>query len=99
MVILDKNPLESARKYMNSHMVITDGAVIDRDVLPIEPMLTAPMDPPEPEQSLLVPTLSTSRFPICPMCMWHQSHRQQPHQEESWQRSPTSTYSPPRFAT
>jgi imidazolonepropionase-like amidohydrolase len=45
LVILDKNPLESAHNYRSIHAVIKDGRIIDRDALPVAPMistLTAP---------------------------------------------------------
>jgi adenine deaminase len=70
LVILDKNPLQAAKNYESISTVIKDGAVVDRDALPLNPVLTRPLDPPEPEEALLVPAITTSRFPMCPLCMW-----------------------------
>ncbi len=41
MVILDANPLESARNYRKISAVIKDGKVVDRDPLPLAPLITA----------------------------------------------------------
>jgi imidazolonepropionase-like amidohydrolase len=70
MVILDQNPLQAAKNYESISMVIKDGAVVDRDALPLNPVLTRPLDPPEPEEALLIPAITTARFPMCPLCTW-----------------------------
>jgi predicted amidohydrolase YtcJ len=40
IVILDKDPLQSAENYRAIHAVIKDGAVVDTSSLPIRPMLS-----------------------------------------------------------
>lgn len=40
MVILDKNPLKSARNYRSIYRVIKDGEVVDIDALPLEPVVS-----------------------------------------------------------
>ena len=40
MVILDKNPLKSARNYRSIYRVIKDGEVIDIDALPLNPVVS-----------------------------------------------------------
>lgn len=42
MVILDANPLESARNYRRIHAVIKGGAIVDRDALPTSPRISSP---------------------------------------------------------
>lgn len=39
MVVLDANPLESARNYRRIHAVIKGGAIVDRDALPTSPRI------------------------------------------------------------
>ncbi|MGQ0646977.1 MAG: amidohydrolase family protein [Gemmatimonadaceae bacterium] len=41
LVILDANPLESARNYRRIHAVIKDGKVVDLGALPVAPIITA----------------------------------------------------------
>ena len=41
MVILDKNPLKSARNYRTIHKVIKEGNVVDIDALPLAPLISA----------------------------------------------------------
>ncbi len=41
LLLLDANPLDSARNYGTIRTVIKDGKVIDRDTLPMHPILTA----------------------------------------------------------
>jgi imidazolonepropionase-like amidohydrolase len=71
MLILDKNPLESAENYRSIHMILKDGTVINRDALPVDPVLTKPMEPPS-EEILAYRAhrhVGRSGFPMCPMCM------------------------------
>ena len=42
MVILDADPLESARNYRRIHAVIKGGAIVDRDALPTSPRISSP---------------------------------------------------------
>jgi imidazolonepropionase-like amidohydrolase len=67
LVILNKDPLKAAGNYRSIHSVIKDGVVIDRDALPLKPILTKPAEPAD-EESAYVPFITGSKFPICPMC-------------------------------
>ena len=42
LVVLDADPLASARNYRRIHTVLKDGKVVDRDALPLAPVITAP---------------------------------------------------------
>ncbi len=42
LVILDRNPLESAQNYRSIHQVVKSGRIVDRQALPTHPLLTAP---------------------------------------------------------
>jgi imidazolonepropionase-like amidohydrolase len=69
LVVLDKNPLESARHYRTIHKVVKAGAVVDIDALPLTPLLTR--DPPDPlpeEASYKHFTHTGQRFPLCACC-------------------------------
>jgi len=67
MVILDKNPLQSAANYRSIHMVLKDGAVVDRAALPMNPLLTKPMEPPSDEVLAYRArrAAGASRYPCC----------------------------------
>jgi imidazolonepropionase-like amidohydrolase len=41
LVILDENPLESARNYRSIHSVIKDGRIVDLDALPVAPIISS----------------------------------------------------------
>ncbi len=56
LLILDKNPLQGARNYRSIHSVIKEGVVVDRAVLPTNPILTRPLDPPGEEEARYVPS-------------------------------------------
>lgn len=72
LLILDKNPLLAAENYRSIHTVIKDGVVVDRDELPLNPVLTRPMEPPVEEEASYIPVIKIgARFPMCPMCMSH----------------------------
>lgn len=43
LLILDKDPLQSTEHYGAIHTIVKDGVVVDRDVLPLNPVLTRPM--------------------------------------------------------
>jgi imidazolonepropionase-like amidohydrolase len=67
LVILDKDPLLSAANYRSIRTVIKDGVVVDRETLPERPILTAPLDGPEPEEAVYKPFLAAGvRAPGCP---------------------------------
>jgi imidazolonepropionase-like amidohydrolase len=70
LIVLDKDPLVSARHYRSIHMLIKDGAVVDRSLLPQTPLLTAPPRPPS-EETLAYRAhrhIGRSGFPLCPLC-------------------------------
>jgi imidazolonepropionase-like amidohydrolase len=69
MILLDANPLLSVDNYRSIHTVIKDGAPVDRDALPVTPVLTRPLEPPSDEESTYVPFFSGSKFPPCPTCL------------------------------
>jgi imidazolonepropionase-like amidohydrolase len=47
MLILDKDPLQSAENYRSIHVVLKDGAIVDRTALPLNPILTKAADGPD----------------------------------------------------
>lgn len=49
MLILDRNPLQLAENYRGIHMILKDGAVVDREALPANPIQTRPATEPSPE--------------------------------------------------
>jgi cytosine/adenosine deaminase-related metal-dependent hydrolase len=67
MVVLDRDPLQSAENYRSIHLVIKDGAIVDRDVLPGNPILTKPLEPPSAEVLAYRRRVSPgmSRHPCC----------------------------------
>ena len=68
ILILEKNPLQSAANYRSIHTIIKDGAVIDTAALPSHPIFTAPVEPPPEEEGCHVGFFSESIFPVCPSC-------------------------------
>jgi imidazolonepropionase-like amidohydrolase len=42
LLVLDQDPLQSTDHYRSIHMIIKDGVIVDRDALPINPILTQP---------------------------------------------------------
>jgi imidazolonepropionase-like amidohydrolase len=42
LLILEKDPLQSAEHYRSIHVILKDGAVVDRLALPLNPILTRP---------------------------------------------------------
>lgn len=69
MLILDKNPLQAAENYRSIHLILKDGALVNRDALPVNPILTRPAEPIAEEEASYVPFFGSGRFPMCPMCM------------------------------
>lgn len=68
ILVLDKNPLQAAENYRSIHMVIKDGAIVDRSTLPLKPILTKA--PAEPSAETLAyrahrPHAGSSGFPFC----------------------------------
>ena len=41
LLILGRNPLAAAENYRSIQMIIKDGMVVDRDALPLKPVVTA----------------------------------------------------------
>ena len=41
MLILEKDPLQSAENYRSIHTILKEGVIVDRSALPLEPILTA----------------------------------------------------------
>lgn len=50
IVVLDANPLDSAANYRRIHAVVKEGALIELESLPLQPILTAPQAETEPEE-------------------------------------------------
>jgi imidazolonepropionase-like amidohydrolase len=70
VLILDRNPLEAAENYRSIHMILKDGVIVDRDALPLNPILTKPMEGPVEEEAVYKPALTAGRgMPLCPGCM------------------------------
>lgn len=69
MVVLDGNPLESAKNYRSINMVLKDGEIIDIDPLPLNPLLSRELPEPLAEEAVYKAALHTGkRFPMCPGC-------------------------------
>lgn len=70
LLILEKNPLEAAANYRSIHTILKEGVVIDRDALPVNPILTRPLEPPTEEEGSYISFFSdtTGGFPMCPCC-------------------------------
>lgn len=69
LVILDADPLESAKNYRAIHAVVKDGKPVNTGLLPLNPMLTAELPDPLPEEARYRHALHTGqRFPMCPCC-------------------------------
>lgn len=69
LLILDRDPLQCAENYRAIRSVIKDGAVVDRDVLPLNPILSGPVEPQAEEEASHISFLSGGKFPMCPMCI------------------------------
>jgi imidazolonepropionase-like amidohydrolase len=69
ILILEANPLLAARNYRTIAAVIKDGLVIERGVLPTQPVLTKSVELPAPEEASYVPANRRPiALPFCPMC-------------------------------
>lgn len=69
LVVLEKNPLDSAKHYRSIATVMKEGAVVDIDALPLKPLLTRELSDPLPEEACYKHALHTGqRFPLCPAC-------------------------------
>lgn len=69
IVVLNKNPLQAAENYRSIDMILKDGAVVDRDALPIRSILTKAMDSPAEEEASYIPCFANGgTLPACPMC-------------------------------
>jgi imidazolonepropionase-like amidohydrolase len=71
LLILDRNPLQAAENYRSIHSIMKEGSFVDREALPLNPVLTRPMDPPAEEEASYVPFITPRRVVphICPTCM------------------------------
>lgn len=71
LLILDRNPLQSAENYRSIHRIMKEGSFVDREALPLNPLLTRPMDAAEEEEASYVPFITPRRVVphICPTCM------------------------------
>ncbi len=70
LLILDKDPLAAAENYRSIHTIVKDGAVVDRDALPVNPILTKPLESPS-EEVLAYRAhrhIGRSGFPLCACC-------------------------------
>jgi adenine deaminase len=69
LLILARNPLEAAANYRTIESVIKDGAIVDRNALPLTPILTKPLEHADEEASYKPFVSRTAAgFPMCPMC-------------------------------
>lgn len=64
LLILNKDPLQSSENYRGIHMILKDGAIVDRDALPVNPMLTRPAEP-LPEEAATYGRYAVGSFPPC----------------------------------
>jgi imidazolonepropionase-like amidohydrolase len=58
MVLLEQDPLLAAENYRSISMVIKDGKIVNREVLPTNPVYTRPLPPPVEEERFYVPFLT-----------------------------------------
>jgi imidazolonepropionase-like amidohydrolase len=65
MIILDRNPLLSVDNYRSIHLIIKDGAAVERSSLPVNPVLTKPTDHSERERYPSRRQAAGSQFPSC----------------------------------
>jgi imidazolonepropionase-like amidohydrolase len=65
MLILDQDPLRSADNYRSIRTVIKEGSVIDRASLPLEPLLTKPVESSAMESVSRSPGTRSTGFPGC----------------------------------
>ncbi|MFF5991136.1 amidohydrolase family protein [Prauserella flavalba] len=70
MVVLDEDPLQGAKSYQSIHAVIKDGALVNLDALPEQPLLTAELPAPLEEEVHYKRFLHHgARLPGCPSSM------------------------------
>lgn len=70
LLLLDANPLQSVENYARIAQVIQNGVIVDRDVLPLNPLLTRPLADPGEEERSYVPFFSSrQRLRGCPACL------------------------------
>jgi imidazolonepropionase-like amidohydrolase len=69
LLVLDRNPLESAKHYRTIHTVVKEGAVVDIDALPLTPLLTREPSDSLPEEACYKHFAHAGqRFPMCTAC-------------------------------
>jgi imidazolonepropionase-like amidohydrolase len=72
MLVLEKNPLDSAENYSAISCIIKEGMVVDRDALPQRRLLSRPIAYPEEEEARYIEAIGTGpRLPPCPACLTH----------------------------
>lgn len=64
VILLDRDPLKSAENYRRIHMVLKDGEVVDRESLPLNPILTRPAAPLE-DATASYGRFAISKYPCC----------------------------------
>lgn len=70
MVVLDRNPLDSADHYRSIHLVIKEGRPVDLQALPEQALLTADLPPALEEEGNYKRFLHIgARMPGCPSCV------------------------------
>ncbi len=62
LLILDKNPLQAAGNYRSINTIVKDGAIVNRDALPVTPIFTKPAAP-QPDTTTHYGKFSTSKYP------------------------------------
>lgn len=62
LLILDKDPLQAAENYRSIHRILKAGVLVDREVLPMNPIQTRPMEP-LPEEAASYDRYALSRLP------------------------------------
>lgn len=74
LLILDKNPLQAAENYRSISMILKEGALVEREALPVNPILTKHAEPPAEEEASYIPfSMGSGAFPMCPSCVFHGS--------------------------
>lgn len=70
LLILDRNPLQSADNYRSIDTIIKAGVVVNRETLPTNPLLTRPLEPGPPEAADYIPFVRprTNYISACPIC-------------------------------
>lgn len=73
VLILNKNPLVAADNYRSIDLIIKNGGIVDREALPLKPLLTQPMEAPVEEEAAYISAFGSTKIPMCPMCVGRHS--------------------------